>query len=328
MYDFFVGIDVSKDVIDVAIRSANSILYLGQFENNQVGFERMLIDCRKQSNSIATHGIFCFENTGVYSKSLLFFLIRSSIPCLEENALQIKRSQGIKRGKNDKVDAMAICQYVFEKRDSIVETKLEKDVIRQLKKLLSVRDLYVKQKNALKVSFKESLILMDQSMKNLLEQQNIELVENYERSIRAVEKRINELIGEDEQLKKNNNLLQSIKGIGPVIAAHLITTTNNFTRFENARQYACYCGIAPFTNSSGKFKGRNKTSPLANKKIKSLLGNGICAAVTHDPQLKRYKDMKLSQGKPKGVVYNNIKNKIIQRAFAVIKRQSPYLVLQ
>ncbi len=64
---------------------------------------------------------------------------------------------------------------------------------------------------------------------------------------------------------------------------------------------------------------------MANKKIKSLLSNGVAAAKRFDPEMGLYYVRKIDQGKAKGVVLNNIKNKLVQRAFAVVKRQTPYV---
>lgn len=60
--------------------------------------------------------LICFENTGSYSKEILYFLVDQDIPCLEENPLKISRSLGLRRGKSDKVDSQDICNYAFEKR--------------------------------------------------------------------------------------------------------------------------------------------------------------------------------------------------------------------
>jgi len=69
-------------------------------------------------------------------------------------------------------------------------------------------------------------------------------------------------------------------------------------------------------------------SHLANKKIKSLLSNAVPVAIRLDPQIQKYQKAKLNEGKARGIIVNNIKNKLIQRVFAVVKRQSPYVILQ
>ncbi len=61
--------------------------------------------------------------------------------------------------------------------------------------------------------------------------------------------------------------------------------------------------------------------------MKSLLGMGSRAAIQYDPEIKLYYQRKINEGKEKGLVLNNVKNKIIQRVFAAVKRQSPYVKL-
>lgn len=328
MYESIVGIDVSKEVIDVSYKGTGQVEYLGQYSNSKAGFERMLKEHQKKTGCELCRGLVCFENTGVYSKLLLEYLLERDIPCREENPIQIKRSLGLKRGKTDVIDSHSICMYAYEKRETLPLSKLTKPLIARLKKLLNYRDLLIKQKVALQVSVKESAPMLSTELKEFLVAQNTKLLSAYREQVRAVETEIEKLIKEDEAVNESYNLVRSIKGIGPIIGAYFIASTDNFDRFDDARKFACYCGIAPFPNQSGKFTGKTKVSHLANKKIKSLLSNAVPVAVKYDPQLKRYQDTKLKEEKPRGVIVNNIKNKLIQRVFAVIKRKTPYVVLQ
>ncbi|WP_255651022.1 transposase [Cesiribacter sp. SM1] len=85
----------------------------------------------------------------------------------------------------------------------------------------------------------------------------------------------------------------------------------------------------PTPHSSGKsIRGRTKTSPLANHQIKALLSNCATTAIQHDEELKSYYNRKLAEGKPKMVVINAIRAKIINRIFATIKRETPYVALR
>ena len=108
----------------------------------------------------------------------------------------------------------------------------------------------------------------------------------------------------------------------------MIAYTHNFTKFENARKFCCYCGIAPFENSSGtSLKGRTKVNPLANKMIKSLLNMGAMAAARNNTEFKSYYNNRVEKGHNKMSTLNIIRNKIVFRAFSVVKRGSPYLNL-
>ena len=106
----------------------------------------------------------------------------------------------------------------------------------------------------------------------------------------------------------------------------LIAYTNAFTKFNDTRKFASFCGIAPFPNSSGtSIKGRTKVSHLANKKIKSLLDLCAKSAIQSNPEMKNYYQKRIEQGKNKMSTINIIRNKILSRVFAVVKRQTPYV---
>ena len=126
-------------------------------------------------------------------------------------------------------------------------------------------------------------------------------------------------------MKKNFDLASSVKGIGLVIAAFMLVTTNNFTSFENGRKYACYTGIAPFENTSGKYRGKTRVSHLANKRMKTLLSNGANSARKWDPELRAYYARKIDEGKEHKLVINSIRCKMVNRVFAVVKRETPYV---
>lgn len=326
-YSLFIGSDISKSVFDVAFHINGSPSYLGQFENTEKGFKSFIKLISKKVKLPKNEWFVCFENTGIYSKPLLHWLIKNNIPCLEENALKISKSLGIRRGKNDKVDSLDICQYAFEKRDSIKASILPEYSIVKLKKLLSRRDFLVRQRQSLKVSLKEQNGFTDPEIIEDLLKGNNSIIETYDIEIDNLESKIEQLIKSDDKMSKNDKLARSVIGIGPVTSAYLIATTNNFKDFDNAKKYACYCGTAPFPNQSGTRNGRTKVSHIANKRMKSLLSNCAMTAKNHDPELSKYYKRKIEEGKHKGIVINTIKNKVIQRVFAVIKRGSPYIKL-
>lgn len=327
MYSFFIGSDISKDVIDVAFYEGNRSVYLGEFSNSISGFKQFVMQLKKHTNAPKSSWFICFENTGVYSKALLEWLFSQGIPCREENALKISKSLGLRRGKDDQVDAKNICQYAFEKRSSIQASTLSKPLIVKLKRLLSRRDFLVRQKQSLDVTLKDQKRAMDPDLFELFASRNTILIQEFSAQIKEIEAMIEEQMKEDDQVSANHTLAKSVVGIGDITAAYMIAYTENFTCFEDSRKFACYSGVAPFPNQSGKWIGKTKVNHMANKKIKSLLSNCVNAAVMHDKELRVYYQRKIAEGKEKGVVLNAVKNKIVHRVFAVIKRQSPYVRL-
>lgn len=322
------GIDVSKEWIDAAWWVDDRPEFLNRFANSVEGFEQLVSTVQRRTKAPQRTWLVCFENTGQYSKLLLHWLYEQGIPCVEENALQIARSSGMIRGKSDSSDACAICAYAKRYQDKLKPTVPDDRSIATLKQLLAQRTLYVRQRAALKNARKVSNPQISGSHSEALHSMNDEMIATFTTHIQEIESMIHEQFKEETELQSNAELLQSIPGIGPVTAWYLIACTKNFSTFQNARQFACYAGIAPFPFQSGSsLQGKAHVHYLANKTIKALLSNCVLAAIKQDPAIHAYFHRKRSEGKPFGVVANAIKNKLVSRAFSVIKRQTQYVVL-
>lgn len=322
----FIGIDISKDKLDLALVNEKSP---GVFEDKIVdntfrGFDNIEKWLSKQKIRLKDC-LFCMEHTGSYGLLLFAWLGQMEIDYCVEPGLQIKKSSGMTRGKNDQVDARRIAEYAFTNRGKLVPFSLPSTLLLQIKQLLTYRD----QQTRIKVSLKNSLKSHDQ-YRRVSGLQSISddikgQIEECESRIGKIEEQIKDLIKSDQTMKKNFDMATSVKGIGLVIAAFMLVTTNNFTGFENGRKYACYSGIAPFDNTSGKYIGKTKVSHLANKRMKTLLSNGANTARKWDPELRSYYERKIQEGKAHNLVINSVKCKLVNRVFAVVKRQTPYV---
>jgi transposase len=130
-------------------------------------------------------------------------------------------------------------------------------------------------------------------------------------------------------LEPQAKLLCSVPGVGLLIAAHMIAYSESFTKFSCWRKFACYVGTTPFPTRSGtSIKGRNKVSAIGNRRLKGLLHIGAVNMIKTDTDYRRFYKRKTKEGKHHIVVINTIRNKLISRMFAVIRRQTPYVALQ
>ena len=102
--------------------------------------------------------------------------------------------------------------------------------------------------------------------------------------IACIEDEIESLILADQEMNESYELVTSIIGIGPVIATNLIIKTGNFKTMDTHRRAASYAGVCPFPNSSGKMVGKSRTSPFADKELKTLLYMGAKAAAKHNKE--------------------------------------------
>ena len=322
----YVGIDISKKTLDVAIcQGANS-----KFEdedhikvsNDKDGF-RYIMTWLKEKKITAKKVIFGMENTGLYGFELRLFLEQKNIPYSVYMPLDLKLSMGLVRGKNDKVDAFRIAYYTWLHREELRFSKLSGTTILKLQRLNAERKRYIRECAEHKAFENEN----KGKKTNSTIERNTKMVEILQKEIFAIEEEMQDIIKNDEALKKNYDLLLSIKGIGPVNAISTIIHTDNFQSFDNARQYACYIGVAPFEHLSGtSVKGRTKVSSCGAIQLKAELTQAARSAIVHDDELKLYYERKAGEGKAFGVIMNAVKFKLICRMFAVIKRGTPYVM--
>lgn len=329
MFKFYIGCDVSKNSIDVALRHDKVPVHLDSFENSETGFEELASCLLSNFGASLDECFVCFENTGSYSVMLAMWLADRNVVYCEESPLRIHNSLGLKRGKSDRADALDICQYAYEKRETLKPSTPDSDIIRKLKTLITRRDMLIKTRTAIKLSSTEQKYGCHTELLDVLQIHTEELEQKITGQIKEIDVLIERTLASTQSVQQNSQLLKSIIGLGPVITANLIAQTHNFTRFADARKYCSFIGIAPFLHGqTGKQKGVNRVSNYANKQVKSLLYNAATVACRHDPVIKRYYTRKIDEGKSKGVIYNAVKNKLVQRVFGVINRQTPYSKLQ
>ncbi len=185
---------------------------------------------------------------------------------------------------------------------------------------VTVRAFYHRGKENTGISF-----AFNAALSNIQNKSQLHLIKALSEEIKAVETAIKALLKQDEVLDNNYNLLVSIKGVGFVTAVYMLAYTDNFSKFLNSRKFSCYAGLAPFEHSSGtSIKGRKRVSHFANKKAKRLLNLAASVAIQHNEELKQYYKRRVAEGKSKMGTLNIIRNKLVDRMFAVIKRQEPY----
>ena len=184
----------------------------------------------------------------------------------------------------------------------------------------------VKQRAGYEATLKENKCFLVKKENQLLFSIQGKMIKELNKQIKKLDNELQEIVKEDEKIKKIYDLVITIKGVGPQTTLLIIALTNGFTLFENYRKFASYAGIAPFPYKSGiSIKGRTKISHLANKKIKALLSSCASSAVQYNPEMKAYYDRRISEGKHAMSTLNIIRNKILARIFAVAKRGTPYV---
>lgn len=228
---------------------------------------------------------------------LVLFLQDQELVYTLVSPLHLKKSLGITRGKNDQVDARRIAEFACLHQRTIKPMQLPSACLLKLKNLMAFRDRLTKSKVSLKqiiADLQDTAALVDNSFIIKQSEKQIKLVKQ---QITHTEKQMEATLQEDEQVQKHFRLITSVVGIGMITAVAFLIYTQDFTAFDNGRQFACFAGVAPFEYSSGSsIRGKTKVSTLANRKMKALLSNCANAAVQHDPELKAYYQRKVKQG--------------------------------
>lgn len=321
----YAGIDVSKNHLDIAVLDTKQAVLLEfRFDNTKQGWKECLARIKKAKIDVSKT-LFCLEKTGRYSNICCEFLSSKNLFVWLEMPIKIKQSRGFARGKSDKVDAIRIAEYAYTFRFNAVCWTPPRAVIQKLKNLFLFRQKLSKSKNQFQSPMSDLKFLSDLESKKIIKDQSKQIIELIKKKIADVEEQIMRIINEDPALARIYKLAVSVDGVGFMTAISMIVYTNEFKDIQTAKQYACYAGIAPFENSSGKsIHSANRVSHFANKDAKRVLHLAAMSAIVHKNEYKDFYENKISQGKPKMLTLNIIRNKIVSRVYSCVKHNRLY----
>ena len=286
-----------------------------------------LIETLKRDMEISNADfLICAEHTGQYTYPLACACKALECKLWLENPAQIKYCSGIKRGKNDKVDAKRIAIYASRYSDQVKYYDRPAEEIERLKQLESERNLYTSDLAKYKGQLKDQQDFMPEGIYEKKAKRLSKLIKELSVVIEAITHEMEEIIQGTEVLARQMELLVSVDGVGKVIALNMIIATEAFTRFDDPRKFCCHAGVAPFSYTSGSSQhSKNAVSHRANKSIKKLL-HLAAVSITHRTggELKAYYERKVAEGKNKMSVINALRAKIVARMFSVIKRNEFY----
>lgn len=321
---FFIGVDISKLTLDFVVSDSQSTLFHVQVSNDLKGIRAFVARC-KQDKIIWSKTLLCMEHTGIYNNTVIEFFHQKKIEICVEHGRQIKQSMGMVRGKNDKVDALRISQYARRFQDKIQLWKPERDVLKEIRHLTALRKRLINAKNQLKTPIKEAEKWLPKIMVKEMNSLNQPAVKAIQKQIKAVDQKLNAIINTDPQLNHLFNIVTSVSGVGPVLCYELLLTTKEFTSIKDPRKYASYAGVAPFDNLSGtSLRGSKRVSPMANKAVKKILHMAALSVVSREGEMTNFYRRKVDEGKNKMAAINAVRNKIIHRVFACVRKNEKY----
>lgn len=325
-YNCFIGVDISKLKLDIAVVS-NELEESCHFEceNNQKNIESLFKKLFTQLALVKSDVLIVAENTGHYTNPLSWAMVKEGYNLWIECPNHMSRSQGLKRGKNDPLDAKQIAIYGKRFVDRVRLTQASSLTLEKLKYLSSEREMHLTHRKTYQAQLSDHEAYITPEVFKSRKKRLTGLVKELDKQIKAIEEEIDKLIQADKQLKHQKNLLESIQGVGKQLALYTLIATEGFTKFKSPRSYACYAGVAPFQYISGtSIHSKNRVSQQANRKLKYLLHMGALSSIRLEGEFKKYFERKVADGKNKMTVINAIRCKLIHRMFAVIRDNRMY----
>ena len=312
------GIDVSNETLDICVTNSK-----GQcsfvIKNDAKSISKFFLAYQGEQLLIG------MENTGRYNWALYEVLKDLSHHVFVVSPLHLKKSMGLVRGKNDKIDAIRIAAFVMKNYAELPQWKPSSASVQKLKILLTERNSRIKARRKLVNQQKDHRKMKHLGLDKYLLMLNKQQMAVLNKQIHLIECDIATLVKADESMQQQAKLIQSIPGVGKVLCWTILAKTENFTLINEPRKMACYSGVVPFSNRSGtSIRGKDRLSSYADKGIKTVLHMAAMRAVRLNNDLRDFYLRKVAEGKNKMSVLNAIRNKIIHRIFAVVKNQTPY----
>jgi transposase len=325
-----IGVDVSKLTLDVSLVRMNdyyrSVAGSTRVSNTKEGLNDLRTWLRQRGVGFNETTKLVMENTGMYHRLLVSWVKRMRFDYCVDNAARIKWSLGITRGKDDKIDAQRIAMYAAKNLQELHWNNASEERLMLLKDLLTTRESLLQQLQQLRVPLRERKQYLEEKQIREMEKLVAPAITGLKDSLKKLDAAIQKAIASDVELLRLYKLALSVPAIGPQTAAALLCDTRAFTGYKNAGQLSSYCGVVPFGYRSGtSIRGRTKVHPMANKNLKRLLHMCVLSGIRKYPEFKDYYERKKAEGKHVMSVINALRNKIVIRVAAVVKRGVPYV---
>jgi len=319
-----IGIDISKLKLDclwlrdLTGHKAKSKIH----PNTPQGHQALLAWSTQQTGEAVTSLHFIMEATGIYHEALAYALHEAGAKVSVVNPAQLRnhaRSLGT-RTKTDKKDSWVIAHYGATQQPR--QWQPEPDEVRRLRALIARYE-------AVKQDMQRELNRLEKARITRVSDEVLTSIETMYRQLEAEKNRLQSLIDEHidrhPQLKRDRSLLESIPGVGPVIAQQMVAVIRS-RGFTTASQCAAFLGLVPVQHESGtSVHGRAHLSKAGNAPIRAKLYMAAIVAKQHNPDIKCQYDRLLRNGKSKMSAIGAAMRKLVQICFGVLKHQTPYL---
>jgi transposase len=278
-----VGVDTGKDQLDIFIRPLGTYFVV---TNDDDGIKKAIAEIKKHKVTRVV-----IEATGRLEQPFIMACAKAKIPFVVENPVRIKRFAGAinQKAKTDKLDAKLIAHYAEVMKPAL--SKLKPEDIRLMSDLLSRRcqlmEMQTMEKNRHQIMPKE----ITSSIKPMLT-----VIKN---QLEKIDTKLRKLIERCDEYKIKNDIIQSVPGVGNVVAFNLISDMPELGYINN-KEAASLVGVAPFNRESGSYKGKRMIRG-GRSQIRTAMYMAMMSAIQCNPTFKAIYQRLVAAGKPKKV---------------------------
>lgn len=310
---YILGIDIAKLKFDVAL-IINDKFKSKVFPNTPEGFVSL-------SQWLTQHGVSqlhaCMEATGVYWEALAEYLADAGHQVSVVNPAQIAAygKSILQRGKTDVQDARLIARFCERERPEVwqPEPVEQRQLLLLVRQLQHVNDCLYAEKNRIQTAAP-------------VVQASIQfIIDCLEKESKQLEKRIKDHIDQNPTLKRNQQLLDSIPGVGDKTIPWLLAYLGDGQRFSRGKQAAAFAGLSPHPFQSGSsVQGKSRISKAGHTDLRRILFMPALATYGRKRAFIPFIDRLKASGKAPMSIIVALMRKILTIAQAVLKSQQPF----
>jgi len=298
----YVGIDVSKDRLDVRIRPGGERCALSRDEAG-------LADLVKRLQAVKPE-LVVLEATGGYEQVVLAALVSAGLPAVAVNPQQVRhfaRAIG-QRAKSDPIDAEVIAHFGEAVRPEL--RPLPDEATRMLSELVARRRQIVE------------MMAAERMRRQQISSQRI--TRGIERHLAALQKELSEIERDlDETIRgtpawrETEELLTGERGVGPIVARTMIADLPELGDLSR-RRISALVGVAPYVRRSGKWQGQSHIAG-GRASVRSVLYMATITALRCNPKIKAFYERLLAAGKIKKVAIVACMRKLLVILNAIVR---------
>ena len=318
---YFLGIDIGKDTFTASLYHVPTNTHQ-TFSGQMRSASRKILRWLKQQKVDAAQTIMALEATGVYGERLCYELAASECTLYLLHPTEVRRFMRHPERKSDTDDSRQIAELIAERYRRLTVWTPNLEAVDRIKTLMAERRQLVKMtvqtKNADHAAkFKRNRV-------KELEDRDRERLDFLKAQKTAVEKQIEQIIESDPIVREAATVLRSTPTVGPLLAACLIVVTNAGLNSFTSRKIGSLVGVAPQPYQSGHMEYRRHSSGHGDPEFRRILHMAARSGANHYGPFREYRRKKLEEGKPAMLIYNNISNRILHLACAVLESKKPF----